>query len=222
MKISTMAAISITGVILSTATSAQIMQQTNALAITSPVNGTVVNPGETITVSVIVNSGTYPKGIAVIGGEAGGPGVMAGPLSGSSLSYSVTIPPTADSGPFAISANGIDSAGNFDSSFQVTLDVERTDAPVSLRVDPPSMHFQHVGQSLPLNVTGVYADGSWHGLSQSSLLQMISSNTTIATVTNGTIKAMSPGNTTIQVSYGSLTADVSIYVPEVAPCAVCQ
>jgi hypothetical protein len=87
------------------------------------------------------------------------------------------------------------------------------DTPVSLRVDPPSMHFQHVGQSLPLNVTGVYADGSWHGLTHSSLLRMTSSNTVIANITNGSIEAVSPGSATIQVTYGSLTVSVPTYVP---------
>jgi hypothetical protein len=214
MKTLTMAAIGITAVLLSVASSAQIIHQGNALVITSPSTGTVVNPGETITISVTVNSGTYPKGIAIIGGEAGGPGVMAGPLSGPSPSFSVTIPANADSGPFAISANGIDSSGKFDSSFQVTLDVERSGSLVSLRVDPPTIHFQNVGQSLPLTVIGVSANGSWQGLTHSSLLHITSNDTAIASVQNDSIKASGPGNTHILVSYGRLKVDVPVYVPQ--------
>jgi len=221
MKTSTLFAIGMMA-LLPAISNAQV--ESNALVITSPANGTVVAPGQIITVSVTINSGTYPNGIGILGGEDGGPAVMLPPVSGTSpLSFSVTIPANAFPGKFTISAAGDDSSsGVLQTSYDVTLDVERTDSPVSLRVDPPSMHFQHVGQSLPLNVTGVYADGSWHGLTRSSLLQMTSSNTAIATVTNNSIKAVSPGNATIQVSYGSLTASVPIYVPPVAPCAVCK
>lgn len=211
MKLLTITLTAIAAALLSTGASAQV--RSNALVITSPLNGTVVAPGQTISVSVSVNSGTYAGGIGIVGGQDGGTMVIAGPLSGTAPTFSVTIPADAVPGPLGISATGADSSGTLDASAEVTLDVERTDRPVSLRVDPSSMHFQHVGQSLPLNVTGVYADGSWHGLTRSSLLQMTSSNTAIATVTNDSIKAVSPGNTTIEVSYGSLTASVQIYVP---------
>lgn len=206
MRTLTMAVIGITAVLSCTAASAQIMQQSSALAITSPINGTMVNPGETITVSVTVNSGTYPKGIAIIG-----PGITAGPLSGPAPSFTVTIPTNAESGPLKISANGIDSSGNFDSSLYVTLDVERSDMPVSLRVDPPSYHLQQ-GQSLPLSVFGIYADGSWHGLTQSSRLLLTSSNTAVAAVQNGSVVASGPGSATIQISYENLTASASVAV----------
>jgi hypothetical protein len=43
--------------------------------------------------------------------------------------------------------------------------VERADTPVSLRIDPGSFHIKQ-GQSLPLTVFEVYADGSWHGLTK--------------------------------------------------------
>lgn len=187
------------------------------LVVTAPTNGTVVAPGQTITVSVTVKSGTYPNGVAIIGGQVDGPMVTAGPLSGSSLSFSVTIPANANPGLLSITAGGTDSSGTLDSSASVTLDVERTDTPVSLRVDPPSMHFAYLGQSLPLTVIGVYADGSWHGLTQSSILQISSTNTAVATASGGSITASGAGNTTLQISYGSLTATVAVYVPNASP-----
>ena len=107
----------------------------------------------------------------------------------------------------------MDSSGTLDTSAAITLDVEQSGSPASLRVDPPSIHFQNVGQSLPLTVIGLYADGSRQGLTQSSLLQVSSNNTAIATVQDRSIKASSPGNTDIQVSYGSLKVSVPVYVP---------
>lgn len=185
--------------------------RSNALIITSPANGTVVAPGQVISVSVKVNSGTYPGGIGIVGGQDGGTMVIAGPLSGSSLTFSVTIPTDAAPGPLGISATGADSSGNLDASSEVTLDVERTDSPVSLRTDPPSFHIQQ-GQSLPLNVIGVYADGSWHALTRSARLQMTSTNTSVATVQNGSIVGSSPGNANIRISYASLTANAPVVV----------
>lgn len=213
MKSLTAAAIGVMGVLFPLAASAQIIHQSNALVITSPLSGTVVNPGETITVSVTVNSGTYPKGIAIVGGESGGPGVTAGPVAGTSPSFSVTIPANANPGPLTISADGMDSSGNFDSSFDVSLDVERTDIPVSLRVSPPSIPFQFVGESIEFTVMGAYGDGSWHGLTQSSLLQVTSNDTAVVVVKNGAIIASGPGTTTILVTYGTATTSISVSVP---------
>jgi hypothetical protein len=201
-------------VLLSASSGAQTFRST-ALVITSPATGTVVAPGQTVSVSVTVNSGPYPNGISIVGGQGGGGAeVMAGPLSGTSLTFTVTVPANAPPGPLEISALGPDSSGTVDASAAVTLDVERTDSPVSLRVSPSSMNFSGVGRSLSLTVIGVYADGSWQSLSNSSLLKVISSNAAVATPTsNDSIKAVGPGNTTIQVSYGSLAATVPIYVP---------
>jgi len=202
--------------LLSTGAGAQA--RSNALVITSPANGTVVAPGQTISVSITVNSGTYPGGVVVVGGEDGGPGVMEAPASGmspvsspASVSISITIPTNAFPGKFGITATGVNPSGVLQGSFEVVLDVERTDSPVSLRVDPPSLHIQQ-GQTLRLSVTGVYADGSWHGLTHSSSLQMTSSNAAVATVQDGSVTAAGIGNANIQISYPGLTANAPVVV----------
>lgn len=215
MKTWTMAAIGIAAVLFSMNSPAAV--RVYPLVITSPTNGTVVAPGKTITVSVTIKSGTYPNGVGVVGGQDGGPAVMAGPLSGSPMSFSVTIPSNAISGSYTITALGTDSTGTVDSSAAITLDVEQTGTPVSLRVDPPSMHFAYLGESLPLIIIGVYADGSWHGLSHSSKLKITSANTTIATVNGGSVTGAGVGNTTLHVAYGGLTATVAVYVPSTPP-----
>lgn len=215
MKTSTFLAIGIIAFLSATA-NAQV--ESNALVITSPANGTVVAPGQIVTVLVTANSGTYPGGIVILGGEDGGPSVTQEPASGlapvtspSALSFSVTIPAKAIPGNFTLSAAGTDPSGVLQTSYDVTLDVERTDAPVSLRVDPPSFHIEQ-GQSLQLSVIGVYADGSWQGLTHSSKLQTTSSNTAVATVQNGSVTATGVGNANIQISYASLTANASVVV----------
>lgn len=201
-------------------TGAGAQARSNALVITSPANGTVVAPGQTISVSITVNSGTYPGGVVVVGGEDGGPGVMEAPASGmspvsspSTVSISITIPTNAFPGKFGITATGVSPSGVLQGSYEAVLDVERTDSPVSLRVDPPSFHIQQ-GQTLQLSVTGVYADGSWHGLTHSSSLQMTSSNTAVATVQNGSVTAAGIGNANIQISYAGLTANAPVVVSQ--------
>jgi hypothetical protein len=194
--------------------------RSDALVITSPASGTVVAPGQVVTMSVTVNSGTYPSGVAVMGGEDGGPSVMEAPESGlspvsgpSTLTFSVTIPASSFPGKFGISAAGTNASGILQSSYEITLEVERTDSPVSLRVDPPSLHLRFVGDSVHFTVTGIYQDGSWHGLSQSSALQITSENTAVAIAKDGSIVASGPGNTLIQILYGSATATIAVSVP---------
>lgn len=215
MKTSTVLVLGIIAVLSATA-NAQV--ESNALVITSPANGTVVAPGQIVTVLVTAKSGTYPGGIVILGGEDGGPSVTQEPASGlapvtspSTLSFSVTIPVKTNPGDFTISAAGTDPSGVLQASYDVTLDVERTDSPVSLRVDPPSFHIQQ-GQSLHLSVIGVYADGSWHGLTHSSNLQMTSSNTAVATVQNGSVTGAGVGNANIQISYANRTANAPVVV----------
>jgi len=210
MKILRIILLGMAAMLLSTGAGAQL--RSNALVITSPASGTVVAPGQTISVSVTVNSGTYPSGIGIVGGQDGGTMLTAGPLSGSSSpTVSVTIPTDAVPGPLGLSATGADSSGNLETSAELMLDVERTDSPVGLRVDPPSFHIQQ-GQTLQLSVTGVYADGSWHGLTHSSSLQITSSNPAVATVQNGSVTAAGIGNANIQIAYGSLTANAPVVV----------
>src|SRR6185312_5316613 len=101
MKILRIIFLGVATVLLSTGASAQLLRG-NALVITSPSSGTVVAPGQTISVSVTVSTGAYPGGIAIVGGQAGGTMLTAGPLSGSSsLTFSVTIPTDAVPGPLS-------------------------------------------------------------------------------------------------------------------------
>lgn len=189
------------------------------LVITAPANGTVVAPGQAVTVTVTLASGyTYPNGVALFGGQDDGASVMVGPQA--SLTFSVTIPSNAISGLLTLTAAGADSSGTLDNSATITVDVEQPSTstpPVSLRVDPASMHFAYIGQTLPLNLIGVYADGSWQGITQSSQMQISSANTSIATVTGGSVTSTGTGNTTLTISYGSLTATVPVYVPNTPP-----
>jgi len=216
MRIWTIAAAGI--VALASANTASAVARAYPLVITNLTNGTVVAPGQTITVSVTIKTGTYPNGITVVGGQVDGPTVILTPVTTSPASFSVTIPSNAIFGPYTITAIGMDSTGTTDTSAAITLDVEQTTtAPVSLRVDPSSIHFAYIGQILAFNVIGVYANGSWQGLTQSSTLKITSANTSIATVTGGSVTAVNTGNTTLAVSYGSLTATIPVYVPNTPP-----
>jgi hypothetical protein len=116
MKILRIIFLGVAAALLSTGAGAQA--RSNELVISSPANGTVVAPGQTIMVSITVNSGNYPGGVVVVGGEDGGPGVMGAPASGmspvsspSAVSIPITIPTNAFPGKFGITATGVDPSG---------------------------------------------------------------------------------------------------------------
>jgi hypothetical protein len=154
---------------------------------------------------------TYPNGVALVGGS---PAVTSqGFQSGSSLAFTVTVPTTANAGAFGITALATTSAGTLVESAELTLDVERADAPQSLTAQPSGIQFSFVGDSLSVDVVGVFADGSKWLMTQSSQLQVSSSNTGVALFQNGSIIAAGAGSTSVTFAVGSITQSVRVTVP---------
>lgn len=187
----------------------------NSLTITSPATGTVVAPGQVLTVNVSA-SGTYPNGIAIVGGS---PLITSqGTQTGSNPTFSITIPPNAPAGAFGLSAMGSVSTGALVQSAEVTLDVERPDAPQTLAVQPAEAHLNYVGDSLSLNAAmGTYADGGRFDLRRSSSLQASSSNPNVVIFQGGWLIAAGPGSATVTFTVGTATAQVKVTVPNSAP-----
>jgi hypothetical protein len=95
----------------------------------------------------------------------------------------------------------------------VSIDVESTDTPLSLTVDPPAIPFGSAGEQIPLMVTATFADGVSLDVSESSSLEYTSSDSTVAKVNDsGVVAAVGLGTTgaaAIKISYGPL----SVFVP---------
>lgn len=182
----------------------------NTLVITAPTAGTVVRPGQLLTVKVTA-TGTYPTGVAIVGGS---PTLTSqGFQSGPNLTFSVTIPQRAKPGPFRISAVGANSAGALVTSEKVVLNVERAETPQSISVEPARIQFDFIGDSLSVDVYGTFADGSELLMTDSSLLQISSTDPKVAIVKDGFIVAAGPGSTAVTFSVGAATQSVQVTVP---------
>ena len=79
-----------------------------ALQITSPANGTVVNPSATMSVSVVSPSNTAFTAVAIIGEDSIG---SSDAQSSAPATFSVMIPADIDCGPHSLTAVGATSSG---------------------------------------------------------------------------------------------------------------
>ena len=176
------------------------------LQITSPADGSTVNPGQSLTVAVSA-SGTFQQ-VAVIGGDPIGFSQM---LSAPPYQFTIQIPTTIQPGLYLLTAAGFPSLGQLVSSDPITLDVERPDAPVSITVTPSIFDFFTIGQQGFVDVVGTFADGTKTDLTNSTLTSY-SSYGTVTTGAAGVVTAANYGGDSVQLTYGSLTASIPVTV----------
>ena len=187
-------------------------QGTVALTITSPTNSAVVTAGQALPVSVNIASGTYPNGLAVFGQQPIGATAIQ-PVTGPTMSFTLTIPSNTPPGSYLITAAGPNTAGTLVSSTSISVVVERADPPTKLSVHPAMAIFRYVGETLPLSVFATFSDGSMADVTQSTHLSATSEDSSFATVQNGIISAVSSGQTNIDLQYGSITSKIPVSVP---------
>lgn len=188
-------------------------QSSGALVITAPSTGTVVNPGQSVSVAVTADSAVYPNGLtmAIVGQQP----FKATPLqSGSSVTFAISVPSAIEPGPFNLTALGQDSSGNNVESAPITLDVERTDDPTSLAVHPGSITVYYVGATVPFSIIGSFPDVAWLDMTRSSLTTISSDNTNVAVLRNRMVVATGAGHTYVRVGYdyGSIQQNLVVVV----------
>ena len=112
-----------------------------SLEITLPVAGTEVNPGQTLNVKISVTGG-QPSTVFLIGNPS-----TFGQATSAPWQLTLTVPPDAPGpGPFSITAGGSLTPGTVVYSDPITLDIERSDKPVSIRAEEDSLVFDKPGQ----------------------------------------------------------------------------
>src|SRR5712692_2646225 len=115
-----------------------------ALQITSPTDGTIVAPGQTISVNVTAIGNISFKQVFVIGQQ---------PLPVSSIAnsvpaqFSIIVPQKISEGKYLLTASGITSANQDQGSSPITIDVERPDVPTRLTSDPDRVIFGSQGET---------------------------------------------------------------------------
>jgi len=85
--------------------------------------------------------------------------------------------------------------------------------PTVLRVDPPSIFFSYIGQTLPWTIFASFTGGLQTDVTQSTRLAVDSANPGVAIVEHGMVKAMGSGRTSINVRYGLIAQSISVTVP---------
>jgi hypothetical protein len=182
------------------------------LKITSPANGTVFNPGQTITVSVNPSG----PGFSMIGLGGEDPLGFAGFVSTSPYQFSIQIPTTITPKRYTLTAMGVVPQAQAVASPQITIAVERPDSPVRLNVQPSQLEFS-VGENTYVTVSGTYSDGSTAFLNEAASTTFVSNSPAIATVDNyGKVTAVSSGSTTIVVN-GTTQVPVTVAPRKISP-----
>ncbi len=207
----------ITGLSLSLtfATLIQGQQGQPELQITSPASGTVVNPGQAITVSVTSPAGISFAQVAVIGED---PVPSADIVNSVPAQFFIAIPNSLGPRKYHITAIGKSSSGQLFASQTISIDVERPDTPTGIATDRPQVAFQSQGQQTRLRVLATFADGTVLDVTESSNVTYASANGDVATVdSNGIVTGIGTGSTYVSATYrqgtSSLLATVSISVP---------
>ncbi len=183
-----------------------------ALQITSPADGTVVAPGDTVSVTVVVTPGSTYGVVQVIGENIGFSGALASPP----YEFSLTIP-NNEVGPHRLTAVGVIGPDQGDFSPPVTLQVETPATFTSLSVSPTEVAFAYAGQQVPLRVTGRTDAGALIDLSRSSQTSFQSADSTVAAFAGRFLTAVGQGTTMVTVSYKNLSVTVPVTVPKFVP-----
>jgi hypothetical protein len=204
--------IGVTCVILATLADAHLsvaQQVSNDIQITSPTNGSIVVPGQGLSVVVSVNPKvTFAGGVQVIAENIG----ISQPQTNPPFQFVFTVPNEVI-GPKKLTALGITGPEEGLFSMPVTVDIETSAALETVSVSPKRITLSSLGQQIPITVTGAFADGSVLDITRSSRTTFTSVDATIAQVSSvGVVTALKRGATTISILYGGLSLTVPVSV----------
>jgi len=185
--------------VLASATISQAQQP--ALQISSPQNGSIVSPGQTLSVTVISPKGTTFSEVALLGPAPIGFNVVETSVP---AQFSIAIPADASCRVYSLTADGITSSGQSSTSAPIQIDIERPDLPISLSTPGSDeiLILESLGMDVPLKTLATFADGTILDVSESTLMSYISTNTAVATVdATGNVTALGAGSAALSAVY---------------------
>lgn len=182
--------------------------QAQQLTITSPTAGTLISPGQTLSVTVSVTRGQV-QAVGVGGQDIGfSPYLSVGPYS-----FSLLVP-TDIVGRKNLFAIGVIANETALASLTVTVDVEPSSQPASIAFEQNVVTFGYVGQQRKVGVTATFDNGSTIDVSQSSLLTFSSTNPGVISVdSTGVMTAEAPGIATITATFGTVASTLQANGP---------
>lgn len=185
------------------------------LQITSPTSGTVVNPGQTLSISITSPAGATFSQVDVVGGDPIGASDIATAVP---TQISLTIPTDIPEGQYVLIAEGTTSSGQDAESAPITIDVERTDLPVGLTTLVSEVVFDKAGQTMPFIILAEFNDGTELDVTRSSNLAFLSSVTSVATIdANGIATGVCAGTSTLTATYTVGGSSVQVSIPAQGP-----
>ena len=187
-------------------------QRGSDITIASPSNGTVVAPGQTI--NVVVTSRITLQGAIVLGES---PIQDSDFQTASPYLCTVQIPQETRPRKYTLTAYGTVVPGQNIISEPIQIRVEKPESISQMTVEPATIRFNFVGESLPLQVLGHFSDGTDYDVTESTKTTFRSSDPSVAIDPDGIATAIGPGKTTLIVSYGGLAAEVLVSVPASLP-----
>jgi hypothetical protein len=203
-------------ILAATAASLGAQQSRLGLQITSPADGTVVHPGQTVKIHIISNPGTTAVVSALIGEDPLGVQIFAAPTP---AQISLTVGSNPDRlGKYMVTALGTTTDGQQIQSQTILLDVERPDQPTQINASSESFTLVSQGQQTPLKLYGTFADGRTPELTESSKVTFSPSDRSIVDVdADGIVTAVGEGTALITATYGQgskkpLTVSVRVTV----------
>lgn len=186
-------------------------QTSPVLQISTPVNGTIVQPGGSFSVSVTSPAGAALSQVVLVGEE---PLDLLEVATGVPLQVTVNVPADSPLRKLELTATGTTAAGQAVESEPVEIDVERADRPVSLTAMMPSMTFQAVGQQIPIILLATFSDGAVLEATESSLVTYASLDTRVVAVSaTGMVTSKGPGQASLTVRYRFGTQTVHTVIP---------
>jgi hypothetical protein len=200
---------------LATGSLATAQQVQPALQIGSPAEGSLVNPGQNVSVTVTSPAGVPFTQVFVVGENPIGFSAIANAVPAQLI---VSVPVGLAPRPYLLTAWGVTAQGDLVGSQAVAFDVERPDSPTQITPEPRTIAFESQGEQLPIRIWGTFADGSYLDLTDSSSMAYASSNTGVATVdATGIATAIGAGSASVTATYGqgaqSVHASIAISVP---------
>lgn len=181
------------------------------LQITSPTDGSIVNPGQTFSVTVTSSGNATFTNVAVVAENLLDLSDLAASLP---AQFSLTVPTNIPCRPHMLTAIGTTASGQSAHSSTIFVDVERPDLPSSVAALLSSFSFQSLGEQVPITLTAKFSDGSVLDVTESSYVTYTSSNTAVATVNrHGMVTAAGAGSTTVTATYTLSGQQVQTTIP---------
>jgi hypothetical protein len=178
-----------------------------SLRITSPADGTLVNPGQSLKVTVEA-SGRFQQ-VILIGAQPMGGTV---PLSAPPYEFTIKIPNRISPRRYSLTADGCTAPGQCTSSKPIMILVELADESISLRVQPSLLRL-YIGDKGYLMTYGVFPDGQRADLSKSTQTSFTSNAPGVATIDHqGIVTPVAPGSATITITYRDAHVEIPVTV----------